>query len=818
MNMASTASPAHRPTVYQLVDEEGAPSKAAHTLPLWVDKQQSNIFADPTEGNKIIPFVTGADYFRDLIDACNTAKEEIYIAGWQVNWDALLAPDVRLIDLLMNCARRGVNIFVMPWNDTEPIQTYDDQCKAILEGASALLSQSEGAGRIVVELCSSFAGTNSNYFSHHQKQVVVDRQIAYVGGIDLSYGRFDDTFYRLRANWAGRQVLNMYNPGLPSLKFLDRKWKKFVDPDLTSGVIDRFKVTVPFTDKTLVKSNAQVQLERAIEGGWQIRYAKPGMVDTGLNSRKISSNTPDNGILDAERQPRMPWNDVHCRIEGPAVADLTRNFVGRWNAISKCTLRAVEAASSYAMVGKAYIQVLRSASSRHCQNESSNARKNGGGGTQQDIHAAMQNVIAKATKFIYIENQFFVSDFGAMSGDSSRLSPAALHIKDGDEGISDTSLKALRALSKGVVDELPQNKILAALLARLKQVILDGVKRQPFHIYVTVPVHPEGSLNDPAVAVQVYYTMQTLVYGSMSLMNGVRRLLKARQLKDSGDKAFLRVWTDESNEEFSDISDADCYEYVTLLNLRNWEKIDSAYVTEQIYIHSKLMVVDDRFAILGSANINDRSMLGERDSELSVLVIDGDVSRVDLDGSGKLQPARNFARTLRKQVWRKIFGITSKYRAANELEFAINQPANPKSWKAIQSQAVVNQGLYEAAFPFIPRDYLYGDEDGVYASILPTWSSKLKNARGEVVGGLSMPLPYQKEFWSEQRHTKEAENLQQIKGFFTAMPIHWTRGENIAIKFPTAIIVKNEPSEVHRPADAPTLAVNDDKRKTKELT
>jgi hypothetical protein len=39
-------------------------------------------------------------------------------------------------------------------------------------------------------------------------------------------------------------------------------------------------------------------------------------------------------------------------------------------------------------------------------------------------------------------------------------------------------------------------------------------------------------------------------------------------------------------------------------------------VTEQIYIHSKLLIVDDRLVICGSANINDRSMLGKRHTSL----------------------------------------------------------------------------------------------------------------------------------------------------------------------------------------------------------
>lgn len=45
-------------------------------------------------------------------------------------------------------------------------------------------------------------------------------------------------------------------------------------------------------------------------------------------------------------------------------------------------------------------------------------------------------------------------------------------------------------------------------------------------------------------------------------------------------------------------------------------------VTEIIYIHSKLMIVDDRMAICGSANINDRSLLGQRDSEFCLVIQD----------------------------------------------------------------------------------------------------------------------------------------------------------------------------------------------------
>ena len=39
-----------------------------------------------------------------------------------------------------------------------------------------------------------------------------------------------------------------------------------------------------------------------------------------------------------------------------------------------------------------------------------------------------------------------------------------------------------------------------------------------------------------------------------------------------------------------------------------------------VYVHSKLLVADDSVAIVGSANINQRSLAGSRDTELAVVV------------------------------------------------------------------------------------------------------------------------------------------------------------------------------------------------------
>ena len=58
------------------------------------------------------------------------------------------------------------------------------------------------------------------------------------------------------------------------------------------------------------------------------------------------------------------------------------------------------------------------------------------------------------------------------------------------------------------------------------------------------------------------------------------------------------------------------FKYLTFGSLRTHGELLGTPVTELVYIHSKLIIVDDRKVICGSANINDRSMLGNRDSEV----------------------------------------------------------------------------------------------------------------------------------------------------------------------------------------------------------
>ncbi|XP_042370528.1 phospholipase D1-like, partial [Plectropomus leopardus] len=72
--------------------------------------------------------------------------------------------------------------------------------------------------------------------------------------------------------------------------------------------------------------------------------------------------------------------------------------------------------------------------------------------------------------------------------------------------------------------------------------------------------------------------------------------------------------------------------YISIAGLRTHADLEGKLVSELIYVHSKMLIADDNTVIIGSANINDRSMLGKRDSEVAVIVEDSETVTSVMDG------------------------------------------------------------------------------------------------------------------------------------------------------------------------------------------
>ena len=92
-----------------------------------------------------------------------------------------------------------------------------------------------------------------------------------------------------------------------------------------------------------------------------------------------------------------------------------------------------------------------------------------------------------------------------------------------------------------------------------------------------------------------------------------------------------------------------------------------------IYVHSKLMIIDDRYVAVGSANINSRSLT--TDSELHISVVDDDTAPGTIDG----QPGTicRFAKELRVALWSEHLGLADRSLIEDPID---SETGRPRCW------------------------------------------------------------------------------------------------------------------------------------------
>eukprot|EP00123_Amoebidium_parasiticum_P013742 comp22125_c2_seq2/m.32359 comp22125_c2_seq2/g.32359 ORF comp22125_c2_seq2/g.32359 comp22125_c2_seq2/m.32359 type:complete len:347 (-) comp22125_c2_seq2:571-1611(-) len=173
-----------------------------------------------------------------------------------------------------------------------------------------------------------------------------------------------------------------------------------------------------------------------------------------------------------------------------------------------------------------------------------------------------------------------------------------------------------------------RNKIGDALYERIVRAHREG---QRFRVYVIMPLMPafEGSFGPGGTSLQVVMHWQYL-----SINRGPDSLLK-RLEQAVGD------WG----------------RYITFNCLQRAEELLGSLVANQVYVHTKLAIIDDATVICGSANINDRSMLGSRDSEIAAMLVDNPVHGMDTVMDGKPYRAGAYAYGLRKRLFGEHLGL-----------------------------------------------------------------------------------------------------------------------------------------------------------------
>ena len=307
-------------------------------------------------------------------------------------------------------------------------------------------------------------------------------------------------------------------------------------------------------------------------------------------------NKPYEEMYNRSKIARMPWHDISMQVVGQPARDLTRHFVQRWNYIlrQRKPTRPTPFLLPPPDFNPADLEALGLDGTCEVQILRSAGPWSLGtpDKTEHSIMNAYIKLIEESEHFVYIENQFFIS--------SCETDGATVH-----------------------------NKISDALVERITRASKND---QPWRAIIVIPLIPgfQNTVEEEggtSVRLIMQYQYRSICRGDSSIFG---------RLRSNG---------------------IDPEDYIQFYSLRQWGRIGpkNALVTEQLYIHAKCMVVDDRIAIIGSANINERSMLGNRDSECASVVRDTDMLWSTMNG----QPYQvgRFPHSMRMRLMREHLGL-----------------------------------------------------------------------------------------------------------------------------------------------------------------
>ncbi|KAH8887738.1 phospholipase D [Thozetella sp. PMI_491] len=505
----------------------------------WHIRNRFGSFAPVRTGVNAQWLVDGRDYMWNVSRAINMARDVIYIHDWWLSPElymrrpACISQKWRLDRLLQRKAKEGVKIFVIVYRNVEAAIPIDSEYTKF-----SLLNLHPN---IFVQRSPNQFKKNQFFFAHHEKICVVDHDVAFLGGIDLCFGRWD----------------------CPEHPVADDKATGFETED------------VP-------KDAEHCQLFPGKD------YSNPRVQDF------FRLNEPYEEMYDRSRVPRMPWHDVSMQVVGQPARDLTRHFVQRWNYLRRGRKPTrptpfllpppdykKEDLEALGLTGTCEVQILRSASTWSLGIED----------TEASIQSAYIRMIEDSDHFVYIENQFFISSTETMN------------------------TKLL-------------NRIGDALVHRI---IKAHEKDEDWRAVILMPLMP-GFQNE------------------VNEQDGtsVRLILQCqyRSICRGDHSIFGRLRAEGIDPE----------DYIQFFSLRQWGKLGhDRLTTEQLYIHAKCIIVDDRIALIGSANINERSMLGNRDSECAAIVRDTDMLWSTM--AGRPYKVGRFAHTLRLRLMREHLGL-----------------------------------------------------------------------------------------------------------------------------------------------------------------
>lgn len=147
-----------------------------------------------TEGNHVSFHIDGVTYFTRLAEAISSLEphDEVRFTDWRGDADERIAGDgASIATLLADSCRRDVDVRGLLWRSHSDRFAFSSK-----ENRRLAVEVTQAGGEVLLDERVRRGG------SHHQKMVLIrhptylERDVAFIGGIDLSHGRRDDTDHR----------------------------------------------------------------------------------------------------------------------------------------------------------------------------------------------------------------------------------------------------------------------------------------------------------------------------------------------------------------------------------------------------------------------------------------------------------------------------------------------------------------------------------------------------------------------------------------------------------------------------------------------
>eukprot|EP01083_Nonionella_stella_P190805 706548_1 len=143
------------------------------------------------------PLIDGEEFMSAVVDALDHAERVIYLCFWHLNDRIYLRRDGkefhlkdRLDIVLQKKAQEGVQIYILLWREFLPTITLNNFSKEVKRNLSLLHDNIH----IIRHGIDPAPGVS---WVQHQKFVVVDEAVAFIGGLDICLGRWDTPEHRL---------------------------------------------------------------------------------------------------------------------------------------------------------------------------------------------------------------------------------------------------------------------------------------------------------------------------------------------------------------------------------------------------------------------------------------------------------------------------------------------------------------------------------------------------------------------------------------------------------------------------------------------